>query len=76
MKYFLLASFLIVQFTSETFAQGTEVTGRVKSATDQIGLPGATILLEKSSETSTETLNGTVSDVEGNFRFENVSSGS
>ena len=76
MKYFLLVSFLIFQFTSETFAQGSEVTGRVKSAADQLGLPGATVLLEKQSETSTETLNGTVSDVEGNFRFENVSSGS
>ena len=76
MKISLLALFLIFQFTCDIFAQGSEVAGTVKSTTDQLGLPGATVMLEKHSETSTETLDGTVTDVEGNFQFENVSPGS
>ena len=76
MKIFFLASFLITLFTFNIYGQGVQIAGTVKSATDHQGLPGATVMLEKQSETSTETLNGTVTDVDGNFQFENVSSGS
>lgn len=76
MKILLFTLFLICPFTYEIFAQGSDVTGTVKSTTDQLGLPGATVMLEKRSETSTKTLNGTVTDVDGNFQFDNVSSGS
>ncbi len=76
MKISCLALFLIFQFTTDIFAQSREVAGRVKSKSDQLGLPGATVMLIKESETSTKTSNGTVTEIDGDFRFEDVSTGS
>lgn len=75
MKISILALFLIIQFPFDTLGQRSDVTGTVKSTGDKLGLPGATVMLENQSETSTTTLNGTVTDVDGNFKFENVSRG-
>ncbi len=75
MKISLLALFIIFLSTFDMFAQGSEVSGTVKSSTDQLGFPGATVMLEKRSETSTKTSDGTITDVEGIFQFENVSPG-
>lgn len=76
MKISFFALLLIFQVAYDLFAQGTEVAGTVKSTDDQLGLPGATVMLEKHSETSTKTSDGTVTDVEGKFQFDDVSPGS
>lgn len=72
----LLLICLIVSSGFETFAQKFEVSGVVRSVADDFGLPGATVILEKRSETSTNTSQGMVTDVEGNFRFDEVDPGS
>ncbi len=72
----LLSIFFIVCSGFEAFSQQVEISGTVRSAADDIGLPGATVLLERNSETSTRTSQGMVTDIEGNFRFEEVERGS
>lgn len=72
----LVLLFLITATTFEAYSQRLEVSGVVRSASDNIGLPGATVVLEKRSETPANTSQGMVTDIEGRFKFEQVEPGS
>ncbi|MBJ6119718.1 TonB-dependent receptor [Pontibacter sp. BT310] len=71
MKKFLLT--LVCLFTIVgAFAQSASITGSIKSAQDKSALPGASVLLVNSTTNATVA---SVTDVEGNFRFERVATG-
>src|SRR5690606_21813225 len=70
-----LLSFIFILLNISAFAQQYDIFGTVKSADDMSGLPGATVILERQSETSSKTSQGMVTDIEGVFRFENVEKG-
>lgn len=73
MRYLLAFFFLLLNLSS--YSQQHDIFGTVKSGDDMSGLPGATVILEKQSEVSSKTSQGMVTDIEGNFRFENVEKG-
>lgn len=62
MKRLLLVLILLGLVAEAAWAQRT-VTGKVTSATDGIGVPGASVLLKGSTQ-------GVVTDVDGNYRIE------
>ncbi|WP_162426508.1 TonB-dependent receptor [Pontibacter pudoricolor] len=71
MKKFLLT--LVFLFTIVgAFAQSASITGSIKSGQDKSALPGASVLLVNNTTTATVA---SVTDVEGNFRFERVAAG-
>lgn len=57
---------LLLFITFQTYAQTSIVSGTVKSSSDDTELPGATVVLEKISDASTQ---GVVTDIEGKFRL-------
>ncbi|MBF9255601.1 TonB-dependent receptor [Pontibacter sp. 172403-2] len=67
MKKLLLLLFLLTT-AMQAYAQGVAITGTVQSATGNAGLPGASVLLTNAAAVTT----GLVTDMEGNFRFDNV----
>ncbi|MDF9797954.1 hypothetical protein OKW21_003217 [Catalinimonas alkaloidigena] len=52
--------------TFQTYAQNSIVSGTIKSSSDDTSLPGATVVLEKVSDASSQ---GVVTDIEGKFRL-------
>ena len=61
MKKFLLLSFMLM-FAGFAWAQDRTITGKVTSAEDGSTLPGVNVILKGTS-------NGTVTDIDGNFRL-------
>ncbi|MEK6481714.1 TonB-dependent receptor [Catalinimonas sp. 4WD22] len=57
---------LLLFITFQTYAQTSIVSGTVKSSSDDTELPGATVVLEKISDATTQ---GVVTDIEGKFRL-------
>ncbi|GAB3195825.1 hypothetical protein ABID22_001627 [Pontibacter aydingkolensis] len=71
MKRILLILLLIVS-TINAYAQSVAVYGTVQSGTDKTALPGANVVLKKTTDAS---VTATVTDAEGRFRFERIASG-
>ncbi|MCC9137436.1 outer membrane beta-barrel protein [Pontibacter silvestris] len=69
MKNALLIFTLIIS-ACQAYAQGVAVSGTVQSTSDSTALPGATVILEQSANTT-----ATVTDTDGRFRFERVQPG-
>lgn len=67
----ILLFFLFITF--KAYTQNIEVTGTVKSAADSTGMPGATVILEKTSADATNK--GVVTDINGKFRIARVDTG-
>jgi len=63
MRKFLQACFVFLLLSATAWAQERTVSGRVTSQEDGSGLPGVNVVLKG-------TTNGTVTDADGNFRFE------
>lgn len=61
-KYLLLCFALLFFFAGDAWAQRT-VTGKVTAALDGLGLPGATVRIQGTSE-------GVITDFDGNYRIE------
>lgn len=60
--HFLL---ILLFITCKAYSQQSEVQGTVKSADDMTGLPGATVILEKTSDA---TIKGVATDINGKFK--------
>ena len=60
--FVLICMINIIPVQANTYLQGQEISGRITSAEDGEGLPGVNVL-EKG------TTNGTVTDVDGNFKL-------
>lgn len=72
-KYFLI---LILFFpVINSFSQSYTLSGKVSSAKEQTGIPGATVQIEKDSDESPDASKGMVTDIEGNFQFQNLDTG-
>ncbi|NDK55486.1 TonB-dependent receptor [Pontibacter fetidus] len=71
MKKFLLALVLLFTIVG-AYAQTASITGSIRSAQDKSALPGASVLLVNGTTAATVA---SVTDTEGNFRFERVASG-
>nr|WKN39947.1 TonB-dependent receptor [Tunicatimonas sp. TK19036] len=69
-KHYFFVLFLFITF--QAYSQQSEIQGTVKSATDEMGLPGATVILEKTSDATTK---GVVTDINGKFRIASVDTG-
>ncbi|WP_162053052.1 outer membrane beta-barrel protein [Pontibacter pamirensis] len=67
----LLLTLLLISAVVNAYAQSAAVFGTVKSASDATALPGATVILQGSSNTPTTT----ITDSEGKFRLERVPAG-
>lgn len=68
----LLCSLLFGLVWVQVYAQSVPVTGSIRSKSDKTTLPGANVVLIKAADASKTA---TVTDTEGNFRFERVASG-
>ncbi|WP_161891225.1 outer membrane beta-barrel protein [Pontibacter russatus] len=73
MKKLLLTLCLLIAAV-QVFAQVATLSGTVKSAVGATALPGATVLLENPAAPAA-TPTATITDAEGNFRFERVAPG-
>lgn len=71
MRNLLLTIFLVVTF-QQVFAQTFEVYGSIQLASDKTNLPGAAVILQQVSDSSSE---GVVTDLNGKFKFEQVAPG-
>ncbi|MER2998806.1 outer membrane beta-barrel protein [Pontibacter populi] len=71
MRKFLLTLVLLFTIVG-AFAQSASITGAIKSGQDNSALPGASVLLVNSATAATVA---SITDVEGNFRFERVATG-
>ncbi|TXK31172.1 outer membrane beta-barrel protein [Pontibacter qinzhouensis] len=72
----LLLSILLLIIALNAAAQGVVVQGTVQSGQDSLSLPGASVLLYKVTESGTApTPTATATDIDGNFRFEQVAAG-
>ena len=67
MKKALLFLILSIVFISNSYTQDRSVTGRVTSPEDDLGLPGVTVIIQG-------TVNGTVTDMNGNFTLSGIAS--
>lgn len=67
----LFSLLILLIGAAQVYAQ--TVTGTVQSASDKSGLPGASVVMKRAASEAVLT---TMTDVEGNFRFERVASGS
>ncbi|MBC5991533.1 outer membrane beta-barrel protein [Pontibacter cellulosilyticus] len=68
----LLPILLLLIGTINAYAQSVAVFGTVASGSDKTALPGANVVLKKTTDA---TVTATVTDAEGKFRFERVASG-
>ena len=68
----LIISFLVLNYGA-VLSQTTTISGTIKGANDSEGLPGATVLAERT--TAPPLSLGVVTDFEGNFRLEKVEPG-
>ncbi|MEJ8801852.1 outer membrane beta-barrel protein [Pontibacter sp. H249] len=71
MKKILPFLFMLIG-TMHAYAQHVAVFGTVQSGSDKTALPGANVVLKKTSDAS---YTATVTDAEGRFRFERVANG-
>ncbi|MBC5773575.1 outer membrane beta-barrel protein [Pontibacter sp. KCTC 32443] len=71
MKKVLLTLVLIFTIVG-AFAQSASITGSIRSGQDKSALPGASVLLVNSATSATVA---SITDTEGNFRFERVATG-
>ena len=71
MKRLLPFLFLLIG-TMHAYAQNAAVFGTVQSGSDKSALPGANVVLKKTTDAS---ITATVTDAEGRFRFERVANG-
>lgn len=72
MKKLLLTLCLLIAAV-QAYSQSASLSGTVKSAADASALPGATVLLENPATAAKPV--ATITDSEGNFRFERVAPG-
>ena len=68
----LLPFLLLLIGTLNAYAQSYAVFGSVASGSDKTALPGANVVLKKTTDA---TVTSTVTDAEGRFRFERVANG-
>jgi len=73
MQKFFATAFLILCFAS-AYSQTVTISGTVKGTNDYMGLPGATVLVERLNAPPLSL--GVVTDLEGKFKIEKVEAGS
>ncbi|WP_304232737.1 TonB-dependent receptor [Jiulongibacter sediminis] len=63
LRYFLLVTMSVAVTLSSAFAQGRKVSGKVVGSDDNLGIPGASVVIQGTST-------GTTTDVDGNYSID------
>jgi len=64
----ILFSFLLINNVSELYAQTASISGKIFDGTNNLGLPGASVIIEGTTQ-------GTVTDMDGNFKISGIAPG-